>query len=525
MRPRLDPQNMHAPVVAWIRSRVPPQGHRSTTSPGASAMVLDNSRLTPAPRGLRWRVIGTSGATPSTPRTERRRGSRDARHWLVLVSAPLLAVSAVINVYSASAGLWVWALRPMAVLVTVAMIVTAVALYMTRRPTLAAALASAVIATLVGGSLFTLALAVTIFVGVAAFAAQRGLPISVHLDEVLTYAPVALVVTGSGWLILSGAVSLEDFQGPTPAETADAGKPSIYVLLLDGYPRDDTLRGSFSYDNTPFIDDMAAVGFEVYRESRTETTHTELTLLNMLATPPAPPPQIGQRTARRAIARSPIVNELRAAGYRMVSINSPVIHTNMSNWDLIVEGGQLTELEIALIQSSPLRSVLGPWVMQQQRDRVYFELAALQELAGVRQQFVLAHIMAPHPPFLFGEPAAADEPLSCWVQQTCLMFSVRVDQLDMSFAEYRERFVGQVMAINELIEGTVREIVRRDPDATIIILSDHGSRYESDTSPEAHRTLFLARTPALSNAFRQTPGPRYLLWRLLHQSDRAVFRP
>ena len=49
--------------------------------------------------------------------------------------------------------------------------------------------------------------------------------------------------------------------GPRPE--AEPGLPDIYVVLLDAYPRADTLDNDFGYDNSPFLDGLRAEGFDV----------------------------------------------------------------------------------------------------------------------------------------------------------------------------------------------------------------------------------------------------------------------
>ena len=51
--------------------------------------------------------------------------------------------------------------------------------------------------------------------------------------------------------------------------------PSVYVLLLDGYPRQDSLEDS-GYDNGPFVAALSDLGFEVHADARSDYPRTEL---------------------------------------------------------------------------------------------------------------------------------------------------------------------------------------------------------------------------------------------------------
>ena len=54
-----------------------------------------------------------------------------------------------------------------------------------------------------------------------------------------------------------------------PPLTADSDeRPDIYYIILDGYARQDTLKEFYKYDNSAFMDGLAARGFYVAAESR-----------------------------------------------------------------------------------------------------------------------------------------------------------------------------------------------------------------------------------------------------------------
>ena len=57
-----------------------------------------------------------------------------------------------------------------------------------------------------------------------------------------------------------------------------AAKPDIYYIILDGYSRDDTLLDFFDYDNTPFLNELEAMGFYVARCSQSNYAQTQLSL-------------------------------------------------------------------------------------------------------------------------------------------------------------------------------------------------------------------------------------------------------
>ena len=60
------------------------------------------------------------------------------------------------------------------------------------------------------------------------------------------------------------------------------GGPNVYLIMLDGYPRADTLRNEFGYDNSAFLGGLADRGFDVSTDSRSNYNKTWLTYASML---------------------------------------------------------------------------------------------------------------------------------------------------------------------------------------------------------------------------------------------------
>ena len=56
----------------------------------------------------------------------------------------------------------------------------------------------------------------------------------------------------------------------TPRVATDRTLPDIYLVLLDAYPRSDTLASDFSIDNGLFLEQMRAMGFDLSANSHFE---------------------------------------------------------------------------------------------------------------------------------------------------------------------------------------------------------------------------------------------------------------
>ena len=52
------------------------------------------------------------------------------------------------------------------------------------------------------------------------------------------------------------------------------GGPNIYAIMLDGYPRDDTLLEPFGFDNSEFLDQLRQLDFNVSSRARANYNKT-----------------------------------------------------------------------------------------------------------------------------------------------------------------------------------------------------------------------------------------------------------
>ena len=111
-------------------------------------------------------------------------------------------------------------------------------------------------------------------------------------------ATIALVISAGQLLIAGGCARAGDRDA---LGTAAADAPDIYVILLDGHPRSDTLASEFGFDEEPFLTAMEGEGFEVARASRSNYNMTELTfssMFQMQQLPDVPAPAIVRPNTR-----------------------------------------------------------------------------------------------------------------------------------------------------------------------------------------------------------------------------------
>lgn len=424
---------------------------------------------------------------------------------LVLLAPAFVAAAVTLNLYGLSAIHPALIARPLLVAMVFAVVLSGIVLAASRRPVLTVLLSSGAILFLFHHRepLLLLCGVSAAFLVLNLWRRMRGRSALTVQASTVTFPLVILLVLEGVRLMGAGLVTMEDFTTGPPQTTAiGSGAPSVYVLLLDGYPRGDTLA-AMGLDNDRFLADLEQRGLVVDREAESDFGRTELTLASTMLRddqrlhiqePPELPSMVSHRltTRRTHLVNTNVMDELRGLGYRLVYVPPPVLHVYWSGWDEERDTGHLTDFETQALQRTPLRTLLAEFVMDQQRARVESSLLQWTRTAGERQEIVFAHLMVPHTPFLWGPEEDELGPLPCWMAGECNMYHASVDELGLSNDEYETLLVPQVEAVNRRVLAAVDELRTADPDALIAVFSDHGTRYQLPVNDEWFKTLFAA---------------------------------
>jgi hypothetical protein len=309
--------------------------------------------------------------------------------------------------------------------------------------------------------------------------------------------------------------------------SAAPDSPDVYLLILDGYPRADTLLSRFKYDNEPFLDTMRSLGFDVATASRSNYDVTVLTLAsmfngaqvpNLIPNPPDSRPK-QFRALTGLINQGTDLQRFRQAGYEIVSVPSEYFEGTVVDADRNLETGQLSSFEMQLLQTGALTTAFGglekTWLPDQHRQRIFDQFAALEGLAAERRnvpKLVFAHFLVPHMPLAFNRDGSAASGLSCF-PRTCTLFTYG----DQYRAETIDAMDDQVSWLNGQVEAVVRDIQARSARAPVVLIfSDHGTRFWPEDRQEMYRSLFLAATPGRTHVFPNDTTPVNALTRLLN---------
>jgi hypothetical protein len=277
-------------------------------------------------------------------------------------------------------------------------------------------------------------------------------------------------------------------------------QPNIFFIVLDGYGREDVLRGIYSYDNAPFLSELRRRGFRIMPSSHANYCQT---LLSTSATlnaqylptllPNVPETANDRLPLKQLLDQSSVIAFLRKRQYSTVGVSSGYEGTSVDKTDVSIRRETLlSRYHYALLRLTPLSFVISRPKgaplnrYEEHRKAIRYALYTLGQLKDKRQPlFVFAHILSPHPPFVFKRDGTS-------------RYSVRryslADASDFideggTREEYLTQYPEQLHYTNLLVLEVLDQIRTNATRPTVIILqSDHG--------PGAH---FIWRDPDHSN--------------------------
>lgn len=257
--------------------------------------------------------------------------------------------------------------------------------------------------------------------------------------------------------------------------------PDIYYIILDGYGREEVLLQQYGVDTSPFIDELRARGFFVAAQSHTNYIQTIYSLsssLNFEFIAPEPKGKSGFNYFSDLIAENRITAALEQCQYETIAFESGFFFTERPKVDSYFSDDDysLNELENLLLAGSPvevladaLEATPPEFSYEAHRNRVLFTLDELGRLPRKSYPtFVFAHIISPHPPFVFDE-------LGNPVQPNWGYSLNDGDDFPGSWKDYQQGYAAQVQYLNQMLLEMVDNILKRSQTPPIIILQgDHG---------------------------------------------------
>ncbi|MDH4156858.1 MAG: hypothetical protein OEW00_06240 [candidate division Zixibacteria bacterium] len=337
--------------------------------------------------------------------------------------------------------------------------------------------------------------------------AAGSLPRLTRLLNIVAVMLVLLQVAAGGYAVAGrSSVALDR---PEIAVTGDSPDklPNIYYIVVDGYARHDILKEIFHYDNSEFLEHLRDKGFFVADSSYANYTQTMQTLasslnMNFLHALGKFDKTTKDRLPLIKLFRDNVLfKTLRERGYTLVNFVSGFDMTELDDADITLNpAGSPSEFQGLLLLTTPLPYIMhglkSPFDLH--RDRVLKTLEKLPHITEAEPPyFVFAHIVSPHPPFLFDQEGNTHER------------SRRYDHGDGSHyirdgGNTREYLVGyhnQVKVVTGLLQETIDGILENSADdpPVIILQADHGSGARLDWS--SVRRTYIKERFSILNAF------------------------
>ena len=302
-----------------------------------------------------------------------------------------------------------------------------------------------------------------------------------------------------------------------PAGEVPPNAPDIYLVLLDGYPRADTLSSLFDYDNSAFIRALRQRGFTAAEHSRSSYSNTLGTLASMFSN--SYPPDEALSTSDNAATLSGLISNgavfttLRQAGYRIETVPPPFVEARINTADEVKDAGGISEFEYQVLATTWLVDLMGALsptaIPAWQRDTITGAFQAGRELVdepSAAPRFTFIHVPAPHDPIVLGQDGSLNVPAN-----PRTTYNQTPDILGMTPADFRRAYVDEIKYINDHSLALADQLLASPGSRpkVIVFFSDHGFRDwtipipevpESDLQPR-FGTLFAAHTPGRSDLF------------------------
>jgi len=281
--------------------------------------------------------------------------------------------------------------------------------------------------------------------------------------------------------------------------------PNIYYIILDGYARGDILQEMYQYENADFLEYLTEKGFYVAGRSNANYSQTSLSLASSLNLSYLDDlvDHLGTESDNRLplekmIKNNSAYNLLKQCDYQFVTFSSGYSATEIRDAGIyMTPGWSLSEFQNVFINTTPIPVLMDKLPGKSQydlhRDRLLYIMDHLADTTEIDSPiFVFAHIIAPHPPFVFGEHGERINPGRNFLLADGAQYA------NLTQDEYMKNYIGQLIFVNEKIKETIDAILSSSSEPPVIILQgDHGPGSMLDwENPD--QTILRERMPILN---------------------------
>lgn len=285
-----------------------------------------------------------------------------------------------------------------------------------------------------------------------------------------------------------------------------APKPDIYLLVMDEYAGVRSLKEKFGYDNSQFVDMLKGRGFFVAAAPNSNYNSTLFSLSSMLNLNYSNSfikkelkdiSAFGK--AAKEIQDNQLVPFLRSNGYHIKNYSGFRIHAVPSGafYFMAIEkrlalektfGSVLKNEIITRISSNTLQQIAGTHIAKVDAyNRSVFERVEqmIKLDRDTAPQFVYAHFFLPHEPFLNRKDGTARKYADAFY--------------DKRRGRYKDAYVEYLQFANTRIEQVIKQIMQKEGEKIILLISDHGERFtEEEEKGSAFNNFFAVYNSQLN---------------------------
>lgn len=270
----------------------------------------------------------------------------------------------------------------------------------------------------------------------------------------------------------------------SPGNSFSRKSPDIYYIILDGYARSDVLLERYQVDNRNLIESLQDLGFYVAQNSYANYAWTELSISSSLnftyldaIQEKYGPEYRDTYPLQMMVEQNRLAQFVKQFGYQLVAFEDEYWITNIGSADRYMTSHlwNINAFQLEIYNSTPLPVISDIFSLKNpydsHRERVNFILDQLPDLPKESgPKLVFAHILAPHPPFVFTADGSSVEPDYEYSMVDGSAFLQRASAEEYYFG-YRE----QAQYLSNRLQEVVARILESSAEPPIILIqSDHG---------------------------------------------------
>lgn len=297
---------------------------------------------------------------------------------------------------------------------------------------------------------------------------------------------LVILLVFSGLILINGVSAIPTMIEMTSDDRIEAqteftkvtteANSNVYYFIFDQYGGYENLLLYTGYDNTPFYDSLEDLGFNVSKSSSGYTIDTINELPNLLNLARINDSSMSYDLRRKNLENPLLFRLFKEHGYKINLISDYGAIPTGDYVDYLFE----TEMDEDTIQNFLIENTIYyPFLIEQYRNSRIIEVESLFQYMskswdiGPENLFTFAYVEFPH------EPLVVDE----YGKNLPLSEKYNIENPDI--------YLGQLKYASKKILEVVEVIIEKDPEAIVIIQSDHGYRHPPNGLERSFMTNIL----------------------------------